>query len=312
MDLVRADAICAATAREQFGAFDRRQAIAAGHTRASISYRLNHGRWVRVYPTVYAFSGTPITWQTRYMAATLWDCGKCAISGPAAGFLRNLDRFHAEPLEISTTSGRRPYAVDFKIRRVDERLFGEIDHLNGIPTVSARRLLLELCGVKDRRVGGAMDQLWRKNQVSLESLGEFLELEWTRGRRGIRAFRDLVVARMPDRVPTQSELENMYRGFTREYRLPSGIAQWPVVLPTIGLVHFDFGYPPSFAVEIDSYAWHLDLKAFDRDRERDLEAKAIGITVVRVTYSMLRWRRPYLAQMLTKHFDQHRVGTGSR
>ena len=309
MDLARADATCASIAREQFGAFNRAQALAAGHTRESIHYRVVSGRWVRLYPTVYVFAGSPITWQTKYMGATLWDPGKSAISGPSNGFLRGLDRFHAEPLELSTTSGRRPRAVDFRIRRVDKRLLGEIDQVNGIPGVSPRRLILELCGTKDPRVDGATDQLWRKKDVTIQQLVEFHELEWTRGRRGIRKFRDLVVARMPDRVPTQSELENMYRAFCREYSFPLGIAQWPVKLPTIGLVHFDFGYPPTLAVEIDSYAWHLDLKAFDRDRQRDLEAKAIGITVVRVTYSMLKWRRPYLAQMLRLHFDQHRVGS---
>lgn len=309
MDLGRADATCAAIARGQFGAFNRAQALAAGHKRESIHYRLKIGRWVRLYPTVYMFAGTPITWQTRYIGATLWDPGISAVSGPAAGFVRDLDRFRSEPLEISTLSGRRPRAVDFKVRRVDERLLGEIDEVNGIPTVSPRRFILELCGTKDHRVQGALDQLWRKNEVSIEQLADFHELEWTRGRRGIRKFRDLVVARMPDRVPTQSELENMYRGFAREYHLPLGITQWPVTLPTIGLVHFDFGYPPTLAIEIDSYAWHLDLTAFDRDRERDLEAKTIGIDVVRVTYSMLKWRRPYLAQMLTTHFEHHRVGS---
>jgi hypothetical protein len=303
-----ADAICARIAESQFGVFNRTQALAAGHTPDSIQGRLDCGRWIRVYPNVYAVAGTPVTWQTSYMGATLWDPGRCAITGPSAAFLYNLDRFGPAPLEISTTSSRRAHSLPFRVRRVDETLLQEKVIRQGMPTVSARRLILELCGTKDHRVGSATDQLWRNKEVALRDLAEFLELEWTRGRRGIRRYRDLVVARMPQRVPTQSELEDMYREFTREHGFPMGTPQWPVVLPTIGLVHFDFGYPPSLAIEIDSYAWHLDLKAFDRDRERDLEAKAMGITVVRITYSMLKWRRSYLGEMLKRHFQQHRVG----
>ena len=260
---------------------------------------------MQLYPTVYLMAGAPLTWQARYMGATLWDAGNAAISGTSAAFIYQLDRFRSEPIELSTVSGRRAHSLDFRVRRVDDKLLDERVMRRGIPTITPRRLVLELCAMKHRRSEAALDQLRRQKDVELGDLWDLLEKEWPRGRRGIRRYRELVLERTPGTAPTQSELENMFRAFVREYKLPMPINQWRVVLPFMGPVHFDFGYPRrSLAVEMESYGWHLDVKEqFDRDCERYAEAELIGIKVVRVTYSMIKWRRPYLAEILKQHLE---------
>ena len=41
-------------------------------------------------------------------------------------------------------------------------------------------------------------------------------------------------------------------------------------------------------VEVDGYAYHSSMRAFERDRERDAQLAARGHTVIRVTWRQLR------------------------
>ena len=235
------------------------------------------------------------------MTATLWDPGKVIISGPAAAALNRLDGFpRMGTIEASTSTRRRPQALDIRLRRVTERVLEEATLIENIPTESVSRTILNLCGKKHRLAGNALDQALREGKVSLGELWKLIEAEWTTRRRGIAILYELVSERTPGVAPTDSELEDMYVRLTRRFSLPRGIEQWPMVLPTYGQAYFDFGYPlDNAAVEVNSYTFHLKQKErFDRDALKHRAAKLAGIDIIPLTSADLRWLPEKTAVML--------------
>jgi very-short-patch-repair endonuclease len=84
----------------------------------------------------------------------------------------------------------------------------------------------------------------------------------------------------PDR--TRSELESRFLALCCRHRLPR-----PQVNVPLGAFTVDFLWPSArLVVELDGYRAHAGRTAFEADRARDVELKARGYDVVRLT-----WRR---------------------
>jgi very-short-patch-repair endonuclease len=81
---------------------------------------------------------------------------------------------------------------------------------------------------------------------------------------------------------TRSEAEERLLALVRQAGLPA-----PECNVRIAGHEVDFLWRASrLIVEVDGYAFHGSRDAFERDRRRDAELQAVGLTVVRLT-----WRR---------------------
>ncbi len=81
-----------------------------------------------------------------------------------------------------------------------------------------------------------------------------------------------------DRDRTRSDLERAFLRICRRYRLPA-----PAVNARIGPYLVDFLWRDRMVVvETDGYRYHRGKFAFEDDRARDLELKALGFEVVRL------------------------------
>lgn len=98
-----------------------------------------------------------------------------------------------------------------------------------------------------------------------------------------RAIRQADVLGLPicsdeDRDGTRSDLERDFLRICRRYRLPA-----PAVNVRIGPHLVDFLWRDRMVVvETDGYRYHRGKVAFEDDRARDLELKALGFDVVRL------------------------------
>jgi hypothetical protein len=185
---------------------------------------------------------------------------------------------------------------------VDDRLLCQIEIVQGIPTTSIPRTVLDLAGAKHPRTERALDDALLKKLTTMAQMWLFEEQEWTRGRRGIAILRDMLRQRTPDKAPTHSDLELMFRRIVRRYALPRPEQQYPVLLRTGDLIHPDFAYPYAWlAIELDSYGWHMDREAFERDRARDNELQALGWRVLRFTWAMLKYKPEEVAGSVKLH-----------
>jgi hypothetical protein len=295
------DALCARIAGEQHGVLNDRQALACGMSRAGIHRRIASGRWVRVLPQVYRICGAPDTWEQRLMAACLWGGEGSAVSfGPAAA-LWGIEGFQRRGVEISTTANLKPRDRDLIVHRMDDNLLKHLSSVNGVPVTSIRRTLLDLAGARHRRAEIALDRALRKELTSLGAMWLFYEEEWTRGRRGIAILREFLIHRTPGLAPTDSDLELAMLKLIVDAGLPRPISQFPI---TIGdkTLHPDFCYPELFlAIECDSYAWHNDRQARDRDYERDNLLKTAGWTVLRFSWSQIHFEPDKVLGFLRFH-----------
>jgi hypothetical protein len=237
------------------------------------------------------------------MAATIWEPGSTFVSGTSAAFLYGLQGFWSTPIEVSTVSNRNSPRSRLRVRRMSRLALDEVRFERGIAVASPRWTVLGLCEARHPRAERALDDLLRRNRVDLGEMWDLLDRSISRGRRGVRMYRSFLLHRTPGEAPTQSDLEDMFRKLVVDFNLPTPVPQWGVQTANLGLIHFDFGYPSAnVAIELDSYAWHMnDRYGFDMDRMRDMEAKLLGIEVLRLTWTMMKWNREYAARMVRAH-----------
>lgn len=207
---------------------------------------------------------------------------------------------HKHPWTLSLPGERK-----IVVHRVDHHLLPEIVEVDGLPVTSPRRTILDLCGKKHRRSERVLDAALRRELTWIGDLWLYLEMEWMRGRRGVAILRDLLATRTPDRAPSDSELELEMRALIDEEHLPPPIHQYTIALPAED-IRVDLAYPnAALVIELDSYSWHLDRGSFERDRYRDNELKALGWTVMRFTWAMLRFDRSRIAELIRRHLETH-------
>lgn len=278
-----------------------------GLTRAAIDHRLKVGRLAIVLPGVYALPGATNSIKQKLWAGHLWLGDESAISHRAAAARWGFEGFTSHPIELSTMRWKRtggvklPDGAPLVIHRVDHHLRNEIVHLDGLSVTSTRRTLLDLCGKKDPKADRVLDQGLRNKLIAIPELWLYLEQEWMRGRRGVRILRNLLVDRTPGQAPNDSALESELRTLMIRRGLPAPVHQHEVAIPQ-ATIHIDLAYPDAMlAIEVDSYSWHMDRQAFERDRERDNELSLLGWTVLRFTWAMIRYERDRVIALIGEH-----------
>ena len=94
---------------------------------------------------------------------------------------------------------------------------------------------------------------------------------------------------------TRSEFESRFLAVCRRHRLPQ-----PSVNVSVGRFTVDFLWRAErLVVELDGYRTHSSRAAFEADRARDVELKAMGYDVIRFTWRQLA-SRPDVARTLRR------------
>lgn len=298
------------TASAQCGAICVGQLLAAGLSLSAIDRLVASGALVRVLPSVFIVGGSAAAPAQKLWAAHLYFGEDSAISHTTGAWRWGFDAFAPLPIHVSTMTWKScrtlflPDGSPVVVHRVDDRLAPEIDRVDGLPVTSVRRTIVDLCGGKHPRAGRVIDAALRKEMTTMGNLWRFLQQEWIRGRRGVAIMRDLLAARTPGRVPSDSELERMLRDLIDKDGLPAPRHQWPVELPD-ARIHIDLAYPEAMlALEVDSTSFHLDRVAFERDRKRDIELQALGWTVYRFTFAMIRFEPELVLRRIRDHLER--------
>ncbi len=291
------------TASSLQGVFNLTQARACGVGRTDLWRWQESGLIERLLPETYCFATSPATWERAVAAAACWGGGESALSFATAACLWQLEDFRRHPIEVSTMRWRRA-PPGLKVHRCDGFLLPDIVEVANLPVTSVPRTLLDLAGTRHPNVEPALDHALRRRLVTLGDMWLIYERDWIRGRRGAAILRDLLAARSPHLAPGDTELEAMMLRLMRRYELPEAFQQHPVVLRD-EKIYVDFAYPDRrLAVECDSYAWHMDRRSFERDRERDVELQARGWTVLRFTWAQIKWRPEYVHEQIRKQLDR--------
>lgn len=271
------DVVIAELAAAQHGRVARRQLLALGLGRRAIQHRVARGRLIPVAHGVYAVGHRLESRPARWMTAVLAAGPGALLSHRAAAAAYGLKG--AGRLEVTVPSRRRVAGVLVHVAPVAEDERGVVD---GVPLTSVARTLLDLAAVLP------FDQLRRAvNEAEYRRLtsrtGLPVLMERHPRRPGAVALRAILADRSLGADVDEHELEAGFRSFLAERRLPR--PQWHQPLSAYVV---DCLWPKArLVVELDGRGAHAMPSRFDADRERDLDLRVAGWTVVRITWRML-------------------------
>jgi very-short-patch-repair endonuclease len=289
-------------AERQHGVVARWQLTEAGLGTGLIWDRVRSGRLIRVHQGVFALGHRRLTRHGEWMAAVL-ACGPSAVLSHASAASLWGVRGSRGPIEVLRTSGnRRPHGV-----RVHQTRFlptADVTRTAGIAVTTIERTAVDMAGRLDRRqMEHFLVEADRAGHLRWATLAKVLERPG--GRKGIGRLR-LVASRVDPRMrETRSTTEIDFFALCRD---------WGLSLPQVNVLVegylVDFHWPGErLIVETDSYSFHSDRIAFERDRKSTVVLSAAGYLVHRFTRQMVEDEPRPIMQLVRRSIEERAVVT---
>lgn len=277
-------------AERQHGVVAWRQLVDLGFTEGLIKSRVKDGQLVLLHRGVFALGHRRIGLYGEWTAATL-ACGPGAVlSHGSAAHLWGVRRSR-KPIEVTRISGhRRPHGV-----RLHQTRSLPAEHTTveaGIPVTSLERTFLDTAGRSDaRQLEHDLVEADRSHRLRWPELWQVLT-EHGRGRKGVMRLKRVAAQVDPRFADAVSPSEVDFLMLCREEGL-----QMPQVNVLVEGKRVDFYWPAKrLIVEADSYGYHADRPAFERDHQSTVDLEVAGYRVLRTTFKMLQSNpRPFLS-----------------
>jgi very-short-patch-repair endonuclease len=271
-------AACARLGLGTQGAVARRQLLAAGVSRHAIDHALSSQQLHRRHRGVYIVGHLALAPYAQEAAAFL-ACGAAAVlSHRSAAYLWGLVRDRPLPPELTVVGrnpGERPGIRVHRSKHLDRR---DVRTRHGLPVTSPSRTVIDLAATNasDTELERVIAEGRNQGLVRRGELEKALERAGSRP--GTARLRALLRAEGDPGI-TRSEGERVLRRYLRAAGLPQ-----PVTNRKLGGWEPDFLWPSEkVIVELDSWPFHRDRRAFERDRRKDMELRDAGYTVIRIT-----------------------------
>jgi Protein of unknown function (DUF559) len=272
-----------ALAERQHGVVAHWQLLEAGVGRGLTFHRRAGGLLIPMHQGVYALGHRHLGREARWMAAAL-ACGPGAVlSHFFAGQLWSMCGAYG-PIEVLRQSGgfhpRGHRGVKLhQTRRLEPY---EVTVERGIPVAVMERVLLDLAArTEATRLERMFVQAYKRDDFSWPRLRRIIARR--RGCKGVGELRRIALEVDPEALETRSAPEVDFLSLWREVD-PST----PAVNVLIEGHLVDFLWSEQkVIVETDSWTYHGDPLAFEKDHQRDVELTAAGYTVDRTTAKML-------------------------
>jgi Protein of unknown function (DUF559) len=246
-------------------------------------HRRSGGLLIPLHQGVYVLGHSGLTRDGRRMAAVL-ACGPGAVlshfsagshwgvcgSGHLIEVLRQSGGFYPR--------GHRGVRLH-QTRRLERY---EVTLGRGIPVAVVERVLLDLAARTDaKRLERAFVQAYKRDEFSWGRLTRIITRR--RGCKGVGKLRRIALEVDPEALETRSPPEVDFLALWRGTEMPAPAVN---VLVEGHLVDFLWS-EQKVIVETDSWSFHGDPLAFEKDHRRDVELTAAGYDVHRTTAKML-------------------------
>lgn len=255
----------------QDGLITAAQAAELGLPERTLRRRVQHDGWERVAPRVFLAGGHPLTDRARVRAAGLWAGERAAISGPAAAWWYGM--VPKAPAEIEVTVPRRLGLRAYPGIRVRRRDLDAADQMGTDRVWLTDKPLTALetaVAVPDGSV--FLDRALQKHVRFERAYRAYCR---NLGAQGFGRVAVLLTA-AADRA--DSAAERLMVALLRKAGLAGWVHGHPFDPWTI-----DFAFPARMlAVEVDGWAWHMDVDRFRADRHK-------GNALVRARWELLRF-----------------------
>jgi very-short-patch-repair endonuclease len=268
-------------AERQHGVVARRQLLALGLSAELVDGRLVAGYLAPIYEGVFAVGRARLGRYGRWMAAVLATGPNSVLSHGSAAELWAMRGSRGDPEVTRRSGGTTRRGVRLHQTRVLDPSETTVEA--GIPVTSIERTLVDIAARLDpRQLERAVVAADRTGQLRWPELERLLAR--TPRRPGACRLRRIAHKVSPRAVDAKSTLEIDFLALCRE----AGLAAPQVNVLVEGFL-IDFLWPAErLIVETDTYGFHGDRLAFERDRERSMQLMACGYEVHRITKLMLR------------------------
>jgi very-short-patch-repair endonuclease len=272
----------AALAVAQHGVVHRRQLLALGLSDSAIGRRVASGRLHRLHRSVYAVGHPLLGSHGRWLAAVLACRPGAVLSHASAAALWEIRSAAAGRIDVTVPGTARPRAPGLRVHRARRLGAEEIATRRGIPVTSAERTILDLAAsLSERALEKVLDRAEQERIVDWRALAA---IACARGHRGSAPLGRVLAEHVPGTTVTRSVLEERMLALCRAHGLPR-----PRVNHYVEGLEVDFVFPGKrVLIETDSWRYHRDRTAFERDRERDAVFARAGYRVLRFTDRQMR------------------------
>lgn len=274
-----------------------------GYSEEAIRHARETGRLHPVHRGVYAVGHASLPRHGECLAATL-TCGAGALLGHcSAAWLWGLTQRFARPIQVTASSPRRT-RERILIHSAAALALEDRDSKKGIPVTSVARTLLDFAATDPRHLGKAVENAYRLGLLDLIAIDELLSR--SKGFRGAARLRDIMRTYRGSAF-TRSHFERYFLDRSRRGEFPR---------PSMNFFaegyELDAYWPGErFAVELDTYEYHGDPTAFERDRRRQEDLKLAGIEMVRITGLRFEHEPHAVAARIHRLLKQRRRQLGS-
>lgn len=257
-----------------FGVVRRRELLRCGISEKEIRTRLRTGALLIEYPGVYRVGHRAPNVESSYLAA-VYACGDGALlSDRAAGHLLVLLKGKPPAPEVVAPTERRIEGITTRRYRRIHR--SEAMTWRSIPVMSVPRTLVDLAPVLSLEdLARACHEAGVRYQTTPAQVEAVL-----RRRRNAPGAAKLRAVMSGDAPALLSKLEERFIAHLRHERLPLPETNRPA-----GGFRVDCRWPEHrLTVELDSYRYHNSRQSWERDRQREREARARGDEFRRYTW----------------------------
>jgi hypothetical protein len=286
----RKDATLAALVAEMDGVFTVEHAKECGLTEDQIEYRAAHV-WQRLYPTVFRWPGSPITWRSQLRAASYGGEPHAVLSHRTAARLRGLPGGHELPVELSCPRWRRSQTSGLLVHETTLVHPNDVELIDGLPVTTAERTVIDLASIYRSAdfIEMVLHAARRKRLITYASTKATFDRLAGRGRPGVVVFRE-ALQRWPGTKSTESDQETLLLQVLRQNGLPKPVLQYDVFDESGRFVaRADAAYPQwRVLIEYDSKQEHSDEWALARDASRRNRLLALGHTTLTARHRDLK------------------------
>ncbi len=287
----------AAVAAANDGLFTRGDWISHGLTARQLQYALRVGAIERLGTRSFCHPGQPRTFELR-LRSGLADLGQGAlIGGTSAGRVLGLDGFRGlNDVEFSVDRSHRSRRTDALVRSHSPLLNVDRCEVNGLPCLSATRLVLEECGRwTTSQLESAVDSSLRLGWSSETFLRSRLRALRGPGKRGVRVLDSVL-----DGGGGHSWLEREFLQLLRRARIEPPVTQRTFRTADRTIARVDAVWPARrLIVEVAGHATHSTRRQRQIDAQRQTELSLLGYVVLTFTYEDVVERPQWVATMIS-------------
>ncbi|MEN0013435.1 MAG: type IV toxin-antitoxin system AbiEi family antitoxin domain-containing protein [Solirubrobacteraceae bacterium] len=284
--------------RTHHGAISTAELVTLGFKKDAIAKLVRRGTLIRQHRGAYRTGAMPATTSTRLRCALVATGPDAALARASAAHHLGLIEF--EPRKVEVITPRRSVGhtrEDVVVHETHELPRRDLIRVDGLLTTCPQRLILDLAldttSGADRKLPR---RAIRQGAVRDKRLADRLE-RVVRERapfRGSQVLRELLDEHSSGATVTRSELEDQFLELLIRNGLP---------LPETNAIVEGFEvdgvwWDERVVVELDTYQFHGDVRAFERDRARDAALTVAAYRPIRITKRRIEREEPQIVRQV--------------